>query len=99
MTPAVMEPTPALPAPDADMWDNPFRLSEPIKDIKDKYEMLPAFLKVKGLVKQHIDSFNYFINHEIKKIVRAKGNERVTCDADPTWYLRCGLRTYWITDR
>ena len=46
--------------------------------------------QVRGLVKQHIDSFNYFINHEIKKIVRAKGNERVTCDSDPNFYLRCG---------
>lgn len=28
--------------------------------------MLPAFLKVKGLVKQHTDSFNYFVNVGIK---------------------------------
>lgn len=39
-------------------------------------------------MKQHIDSFNYFINHEIKKIVRAKGNEKVTCDADPNFFLK-----------
>ena len=45
--------------------------------------------QVRGLVKQHIDSFNYFINAEIKKIVRAKGNERVTCDTDPNWYFKC----------
>ena len=67
---------------------DPAKLTKPIKTVKDKYELLPAFLKVRGLVKQHIDSFNYLINHEIKKIVRAKGNERVTCDADPNWYLR-----------
>ena len=41
-------------------------------------------------MKQHIDSFNHFINVEIKKIVRAKGNEKVTCDTDPNWYFRCG---------
>uniref|UniRef100_A0A8B9ZWP8 DNA-directed RNA polymerase subunit beta n=1 Tax=Anas zonorhyncha TaxID=75864 RepID=A0A8B9ZWP8_9AVES len=41
---------------------------------------------VKGLVKQHIDSFNYFINVEIKKIMKA--NEKVTSDADPMWYLK-----------
>ena len=28
------------------------------------------------------------MNREIKKIVRAKGNERVTCDTDPNFYLR-----------
>uniref|UniRef100_A0A8B9U9H8 DNA-directed RNA polymerase n=1 Tax=Anas zonorhyncha TaxID=75864 RepID=A0A8B9U9H8_9AVES len=39
-----------------------------------------------GLVKQHIDSFNYFINVEIKKIMKA--NEKVTSDADPMWYLK-----------
>jgi DNA-directed RNA polymerase III subunit RPC2 len=45
-------------------------------------------LQVRGLVKQHIDSFNYFINQEIKKIVRAKGNEKVTCDTDPNFYFK-----------
>lgn len=48
--------------------------------------MVPAFLKVKGLVKQHIDSFNYFINVEIKNIVRA--NEKVCSDADPLFYVK-----------
>lgn len=48
-----------------------------------------AHAQVRGLVKQHIDSFDYFINHEIKKIVHAKGNEKVTCDTDPNWFFRC----------
>lgn len=34
------------------------KLSDPIKSLEDKWLLLPAFLKVKGLVKQHIDSFN-----------------------------------------
>jgi len=41
---------------------------------------VPAFLRIRGLVKQHIDSFNYFINSEIKQIVRA--NALITADAD-----------------
>jgi len=45
--------------------------------------------QARGLVRQHIESFNYFINREIKSIVRAKSNERVICDADPNSYLRC----------
>jgi DNA-directed RNA polymerase III subunit RPC2 len=65
---------------------DPSKLSAPIKAIEDKYALLPAFLQVRGLVKQHIDSFNYFINHEIKKIVKA--NEKVTCDTDPNFYLK-----------
>lgn len=65
------------------------KLTEPIKALKDKYELLPAFLRVRGLVRQHIDSFNYFINHEMRNIIHAKGNERVTCDTDPNFYLKC----------
>lgn len=41
--------------------------------------MVPAFLRLRGLVKQHIDSFNYFINREIKEIIRA--NALITSDA------------------
>lgn len=65
---------------------DPNRLTEPIKRVEDKFQLLPAFLKVRGLVKQHIDSFNYLINHEIKKIVMA--NEKVTCDTDPNFFLK-----------
>lgn len=41
---------------------------------------------MKGLVKQHIDSFNYFVNDDIKKIVQA--NSKVLSDADPLFYLK-----------
>ncbi|GAX73919.1 hypothetical protein CEUSTIGMA_g1369.t1 [Chlamydomonas eustigma] len=69
-----------------DLFKDPSKLTEPIKKVEDKFQLLPAFLKVRGLVKQHIDSFNYLINYELKKIVIA--NERVTCDTDPNFYLR-----------
>jgi DNA-directed RNA polymerase III subunit RPC2 len=65
---------------------DPSKLSHPIKTVEDKFQLLPAFLKVRGLVKQHIDSYNYLINHELKKIVKA--NEKVTCDTDPNFYLK-----------
>ncbi|CAJ0649302.1 14408_t:CDS:2 [Entrophospora sp. SA101] len=61
-------------------------LSDPIKNVEDKWELLPAFLKVKGLVKQHIDSFNYFVETELKKIVQA--NDVITSDVDPTFWLK-----------
>ena len=61
-------------------------LAKPVNTVEEKWKLLPAFLKVKGLVKQHIDSFNYFINTEIKKIMKA--NELVTSDADPNFYLK-----------
>ncbi|KAJ1875022.1 DNA-directed RNA polymerase III complex subunit Rpc2, partial [Coemansia sp. RSA 486] len=43
-------------------------LTKPIPTAEDKWQLLPAFLRVKGLVKQHIDSFNYFIEVDLKKI-------------------------------
>ncbi|XP_048688146.1 DNA-directed RNA polymerase III subunit RPC2 isoform X3 [Caretta caretta] len=64
----------------------PEQAAAPVNTVEEKWRLLPAFLKVKGLVKQHIDSFNYFINVEIKKIMKA--NEKVTSDADPMWYLK-----------
>ena len=62
------------------------RLAAPVKEIEEKWKLVPAFLQVKGLVKQHIDSFNYFMNQDIKDIVMA--NERVTSFADPMFYLK-----------
>ncbi|KAI9815704.1 MAG: DNA-directed RNA polymerase III core subunit ret1 [Pycnora praestabilis] len=61
-------------------------LTDPINTAKDKWNLLPAFLKVKGLVKQHIDSFNFFVEVELKKIVQA--NRRVLSDVDPNFYLK-----------
>ncbi len=57
-----------------------------LKTLQDKWKLLPALLKVKGLVKQHIDSFNYFINVDLRKIIKA--NEKVTSDVDPHFYLK-----------
>lgn len=46
---------------------------------------MPAFLKVKGLVKQHIDSFNFFVDTEIKEIVKA--NKIIRSDCDSSFWL------------
>ncbi|KIY47676.1 beta and beta-prime subunits of DNA dependent RNA-polymerase [Fistulina hepatica ATCC 64428] len=61
-------------------------LTDPIKAIEDKWLLLPAFLKVKGLVKQHIDSFNYFVDVDIKNIVKA--NQKITSDVDPRFWVK-----------
>ncbi|WWD16953.1 hypothetical protein CI109_101385 [Kwoniella shandongensis] len=57
-----------------------------VKTVEDKWELLPAFLKVKGLVKQHLDSFNYFINVDIKAILAA--NAHVVSDINPYYYIK-----------
>lgn len=61
-------------------------MTDKIDTAKDKWNLLPAFLKVKGLVKQHLDSFNYFIETDLKKIVKA--NEKILSDVDPEFYLK-----------
>ena len=43
------------------------------------------FLKANGLVKQHIDSFNYFVDHDLKNILNT--NNCVTSDVDPKCFL------------
>ncbi|XP_020526558.1 DNA-directed RNA polymerase III subunit 2 isoform X3 [Amborella trichopoda] len=62
--------------------------ARPVKTAVDKFQLLPEFLKIRGLVKQHIDSFNYFVNNEIKKIVHAPSNERITSEVDPAYTLK-----------
>lgn len=80
---------------------NGISLSQPIKSIKvfipyfnpinltgnqDKWLLLPAFLRIKGLVKQHIDSFNYFVDVDLPTILRA--NNKITSDVDPRFWLK-----------
>ncbi|KAJ3373466.1 DNA-directed RNA polymerase III core subunit ret1 [Kappamyces sp. JEL0680] len=53
---------------------------------QDKWRLLPAFLQTKGLVKQHLDSFNYFLETDIKNILHA--NSKVDSEVDPHFYLK-----------
>ncbi|GAB5359791.1 hypothetical protein AAMO2058_000572600 [Amorphochlora amoebiformis] len=62
------------------------KLTEPIKKLKDKWKLLPAFLAMRGLVRQHIDSFNYFIEKDMKDIMLA--NAVVKCSVDEKFFLR-----------
>ncbi|KAK0626221.1 hypothetical protein B0T14DRAFT_448056 [Immersiella caudata] len=61
------------------------KLTDPISTKEDKFQLLPAFLKVKGLVKQHIDSFDFFVNQEIKDIVRS--NRLIKSDQEKEFWL------------
>lgn len=54
--------------------------------LKDKWRLTPSFLMIRGLVRQHLDSFNHFIQVELKEIVKA--NEYIYCDADPNWFVQ-----------
>jgi DNA-directed RNA polymerase III subunit RPC2 len=60
-------------------------MTDPIDTARDKWNLLPAFLRVKGLIKQHIDSFNYFIDTELTNIVMA--NKVITSDVDSGFWV------------
>jgi len=55
--------------------------------LSEKWRLLPEFLKVRGLVKQHIDSYDYFIQHEIKKIVLSPDSSW-NSDIDKRFFVR-----------
>lgn len=57
-------------------------LDAPVGHLKDKWRLLPHFLKLRGLMKQHVDSFDYFVNVEMKQIVQVGPNAQyhfLTC--------------------
>lgn len=63
-------------------------LLRPVDTVEEKWKLLPHFLRLRGLMRQHIDSFNHFINVEIKNVVAAKSNFEIRSEADPKFFLR-----------
>lgn len=61
-------------------------LTDPIDTPRDKWNLVPAFLKVKGLVKQHIDSYNDFIEVQLKKIIESSSTIR--SDVDHQFFIK-----------
>lgn len=39
-----------------------------VAGVKEKWKLLPHFLKLRGLMRQHIDSYDYFVNVDISKV-------------------------------
>ena len=37
-------------------------LMKPVKAVEEKWKMIPHFLRMRGLMRQHIDSYNHLIN-------------------------------------
>jgi DNA-directed RNA polymerase III subunit RPC2 len=60
----------------------------PIGSLKDKWRMLPHFLKIRSLMRQHIDSFDYLVNVEMKQIVQSPSACEIRSEHDPNFYLR-----------
>ena len=53
---------------------------------EERSSLVASFVKIKGLVKHHLDSFNYFIVTEVKNIIKA--NQFVFSNFDSKFYLK-----------
>lgn len=60
----------------------------PINSLKDKWRLLPHFLQLRGLMRQHIDSFDHLVSHELKAIVQSESACMIRSDHDPKFYLK-----------
>eukprot|EP00957_Ditylum_brightwellii_P092423 7037802-Ditylum_brightwellii.AAC.1 len=63
-------------------------LDAPVGSLRDKWRLLPHFLKLRGLMTQHIDSYNHFVNTDMKLIVQAPSACEIRSEHDPRFYLR-----------
>ncbi|KAJ3035069.1 DNA-directed RNA polymerase III core subunit ret1 [Rhizophlyctis rosea] len=60
--------------------------TNPILSNDDKWRMIPSFLETRGLLQQHITSFDHFIDSEMPKIMMANGT--IDSDVDPSFFLK-----------
>ena len=70
----------------AALLDSGTPLEAPVATVKEKWRLLPAFLKVRGLVKQHLVSYDHLVNVEMQEIVQANNEIRVS--NHPNFYIR-----------
>lgn len=54
--------------------------------LENKWRLLPSYLRAKGLVRQHLDSYNHFISVELQKILAA--NDTIKGETDTGYHLR-----------
>ncbi|CAG5113129.1 Oidioi.mRNA.OKI2018_I69.chr2.g7269.t1.cds [Oikopleura dioica] len=54
-----------------------------VSEVQEKWKLVPAFLESRGLVKQHLDSFNYLLTQGLQKIIKA--NARTDVDQNFFW--------------
>lgn len=47
-----------------------------VPGVKQKWKLLPHFLKLRGLMRQHIDSYDYFVNVDISKVNQGSGIQK-----------------------
>mmetsp|Transcript_19096 Transcript_19096/g.26877 ORF Transcript_19096/g.26877 Transcript_19096/m.26877 type:complete len:1397 (+) Transcript_19096:48-4238(+) len=63
-------------------------MDAPVGALHEKWRLLPHFLQLRGLMRQHIDSYDHFVNHEMRAIVQSPSACEIRSDHDPKFYLR-----------
>jgi DNA-directed RNA polymerase III subunit RPC2 len=59
----------------------------PVGSLKDKWRLLPHFLKIRSLMRQHIDSFDHLVNVELNQIVQSPSAKVIRSEHDPNFFL------------
>lgn len=59
----------------------------PLSNSETKNKLIRSLYGMQGFAKQHIDSFDEFINFRIKEIITSKLNKRVICDSVPGFWM------------
>lgn len=61
---------------------------QPIGSLIEKWRLVPYFLRLRSLLKQHIDSFNHFIDNEIQQIISSPSNNEIRSEHDPKFFMK-----------
>ena len=66
----------------------------PVGSLKDKWRLMPYFLRLRSLLTQHIDSFDHFIEHEMQQIVQSPSAREIRSEYDRKFFLR--YESCWV---
>ena len=61
---------------------------EPVGSLKDIWRLLPYFLQPRSMLRQHLNSFDHFVDVAKKEIVSSPSACKIRSDHDPKFYLR-----------
>ena len=65
----------------------PSPIVNPLADPRIKNKLIRSLYGLQGFAKQHIDSFDEFVNFRIQEIITSKLNIRVISDSVPAFWL------------
>jgi hypothetical protein len=65
----------------------PAPIKNPLSNPMTKNKLIRSLYGIQGFAKQHIDSFDEFIEHRMKEIITSKMNRRVLSDSVSSFWL------------